>query len=63
MPVEERDNTGVIVVPFERVHEVLETAKNIERVEQQILTHVKSGMPLREARKLTGYHTLQTPEK
>lgn len=56
------DNTGVVVVPFERVNEVLETAKNIEKVEQQILKHVRAGMPLKEARKLTGYHTLQTPE-
>ena len=56
------DNTGVIVVPFERVEEVLAVAKNIEKVEQQILQKVREGMPLKEARKQTGYHTLQTPD-
>lgn len=45
------DNTGVIVVPFERVEEVLAVAKNIEKVEQQILQKVREGMPLKEARK------------
>ena len=43
--------------------QVLEVALNIEKVEQQILAHVRAGMPLKEARRLTGYHTLQTPEE
>ena len=56
------DNTGVIVVPFEHAEEVLAVAKQIEIVEQQILQKVRSGMKLKDARKQTGYHTLQTPD-
>ena len=57
------DNTGVIVVPFEHVEEVLAVAKNIESVEQQILKKVRAGMKLKDARHETGYHTLQAPEE
>ena len=57
------DNTGVIVVPFEHVEEVLAVAKNIESVEQQILKKVRAGMKLKDARRETGYRTLQTPEE
>ncbi|MBR3363759.1 MAG: hypothetical protein IKG53_02675, partial [Solobacterium sp.] len=56
------DNTGVIVIPFEHAEEVLAVAKQIEKVEQQILEKVRGGMKLKEARKETGYHTLQTPD-
>lgn len=56
------DNTGVVIVPFERVEEVLAVAQNIEKVEQEILKKVRSGMKLKDARKETGYHTLQTPD-
>ena len=56
------DNTGVVVVPFERAEEVLRVAKEIERVEKQIVEKVRSGMPLKQARQETGYHTLQTPK-
>jgi len=56
------DNTGVVIVPFERAEEVLAVAKNIERVEQEILKKVRSGMKLKDARRETGYHTLQTPD-
>ncbi len=57
------DNTGAVVVPFSRVAEVLETAQAIERTEQRILEKIRAGMTLKEARKETGYHTLQTPGK
>lgn len=57
------DNTGVVVVPFERAEEVLAVAQNIEKVEQEILKKVRSGMKLKDARKETGYHTLQTPDE
>ena len=56
------DNTGVIVGPFERAEEVLSVAKSIETTEQTILTKIKEGMTLKEARKQTGYHKLQTPD-
>lgn len=57
------DNTGVVVVPFAYVQQVLQTAQEIERKEQMIVEKVKQGMPLKQARKETGYHTLQTPEE
>lgn len=57
------DNTGVVAVPFQRVEEVLRVAMNIEKVEREIVKKVKGGMALKEARKETGYHTLQTPGK
>lgn len=56
------DNTGVVIVPFERVEDVLAVAQNIEKVEQEILKKVRSGMKLKDARRETGYHTLQTPD-
>lgn len=56
------DDSGVVVVPRLKAAEVLQTAQNIEKVEQQILAKVREGMPLREARKQLGYHKLQTPE-
>ncbi len=56
------DNSGVIVVPFHRAEEVLRVAMEIEAVEQQILSKIEGGMSLKEARRQTGYHKLQTPE-
>lgn len=56
------DNTGIVVVPFARAAEVLDTAREIERVEQIIVAKVNEGMPLAQARKETGYHKLQTPD-
>ena len=55
------DNTGVVAVPFSKAEEVLKVAQGIEQVEQMIVSKVKSGMKLKDARKETGYHTLQTP--
>lgn len=57
------DSTGVIAVPFEMAEEVLRAALQIERAEQEIVNSIKSGMKLKEARKRTGYHTLQTPSE
>ena len=57
------DNTGVVVVPRNRVEEVLSVAKNIDRVEQQIREKIRAGMSLKEARAQTGYHHLQTPDE
>ena len=56
------DNTGVVVVPFDRAEEVLKVALEIEAVEQQIMAKIDEGMTLKEARRQTGYHKLQTPE-
>ena len=57
------DETGALVVPFDRVEEVLKIAQNIEEKEDVIRSYVKEGMSLREARVQTGYHHLQTKEE
>ena len=56
------DDTGALIVPFDKVEKVLEIAKEIERKEDIIRMHVQSGLSLREARAQTGYHHLQTKE-
>lgn len=54
------DDTGVICVPQERAAEVLEIAREIAAKEAKIEELLRQGYALREARKLTGYHHLQT---
>lgn len=57
------DDSGAIVVPFEKVMEVLPVAESISKTEEGIVELVRSGVPLKEARQRTGYHTLQTKGK
>ena len=54
------DDTGIVVVPAERVDEVLEIAENIDAVEQKILAELEAGSTLKDARKKFNYHHLQT---
>lgn len=54
------DDTGVVIVPFDRAEEVLRVALEIDEVEQKILELLEKGMTLREARKQMGYHKLQS---
>ena len=54
------DDTGAVVVPYGRAAEVAEVAEHIDETEKKIIALVKQGVPLKEARKQTGYHTLQT---
>ncbi|WP_312832995.1 RraA family protein [Sedimentibacter saalensis] len=54
------DDSGAIVIPKDRAIEVLEIAENIEKTERHIIELVKEGNTLKEARKITGYHKLQT---
>lgn len=53
------DADGVVVVPRLRMQEVLTKALETRIVEAQILEAALGGMPLVEARKKYGYHTLQ----
>ncbi len=57
------DADGVVVIPVERVEEVLKIAEEIEAVEDQIRAAVKEGKRLDEARANLGYHALQTKIK
>lgn len=56
------DDSGVVVIPYEKAEEVLKLAKNIESVEQEIIADVKNGSSLKEARAKHGYHHLQSKE-
>lgn len=53
------DSDGVVVVPQQRMQDVLVKALETRAVETQILEAALAGMPLSEARKKYGYHTLQ----
>lgn len=54
------DDSGVICIPHERAAGILEIAKGIAEKEAVIEQYIAEGKPLKEARKLTGYHHLQT---
>ena len=54
------DADGVIVIPKAHESDVLTVAEEIDKVEGQILSAVREGSRLVEARKQFGYHNLQT---
>ncbi len=49
------DDNGVLIVPKDRLEEVVKKAENIHATEKAIIASVKSGMKLHEARKLHRY--------
>lgn len=55
------DDDGVVVVPAAQVSEIAAIAAGIERVEAAIVSSVRAGSTLAQARRSHGYHTLQTP--
>ncbi len=57
------DSDGVLVIPRNREDEVLMAAEEIDRIEQQIRAALNEGKTLAEARRLLGYHQLQTRQK
>lgn len=57
------DASGVVCVPAEFAADILKVAKEIEAKEQIIASYIRKGMPLREARRATNYHHLQTTTK
>ena len=54
------DDSGALVVPFSMAEEILREAQEIERKEESIRQQLREGKTLAEARKNTGYHTLQS---
>ena len=56
------DDTGAVAVPYDRATEIAEVAEKIDATERMIIELVRQGVPLKEARKRTGYHKLQTKE-
>ena len=53
------DADGVVVVPRQRIKDVLVRALNTREIEEQILQAALNGLPLTEARSKFKYHTLQ----
>jgi regulator of RNase E activity RraA len=56
------DWDGIVIVPQERVDEVLAVATKIQQAEDRIRAAVERGERLDEVRKNQGYHSLQTKE-
>ena len=56
------DDSGAVVVPFDMVEKVLPIALEIEEKEQYIRDALRKGVSLKEARKVAGYHSLQTKQ-
>ena len=54
------NDTGAVVIPYDRAEQVLKAAMEIDDVEQKILAMLDRGMSLREAREELGYHKLQS---
>ncbi len=54
------DDSGVVVVPYERAEEVAAAALEIDQAERTMLSLIEQGMTLREARQQLGYHSLQS---
>lgn len=54
------DCDGVVIIPKEHEDAVLDTAEQIQEVEQGIVAAVRSGKSLIDARRDFGYHQLQT---
>lgn len=54
------DSDGVVVIPREHEDQILTIAEEIDAVEGDIRKAVRQGMTLVEARRVHGYHKLQT---
>jgi regulator of RNase E activity RraA len=57
------DADGVLVIPRAHEEAVLAAAEEIDAIEQQIRAAINDGKTLAEARRLLGYHQLQTRRK
>lgn len=57
------DDSGALVIPFERAAEVLATAQSIAAKEAGIEKALHEGATLKEARGKVGYHSLQTADR
>lgn len=54
------DDSGVVIVPWEKVDEVLAAASEIRAAEESIEQAVRRGEKLSVARAKVGYHRLQS---
>lgn len=56
------DSDGVVVVPREHESRIFELAYTVHVAEEQIRAAINAGVPLNEAREISGYHNLQQRE-
>ena len=61
--LEPKDADGVLVIPRAHEEAVLAAAEEIDAIEQQIRAAINDGKTLLEARRLLGYHQLQSRRK
>ncbi|MDR1516232.1 MAG: RraA family protein [Synergistaceae bacterium] len=54
------DDSGVIVIPAERLEQLLQIAEEIFEKEEAISNKIAQGVSLRDARSSVSYHSLQT---
>jgi regulator of RNase E activity RraA len=54
------DDTGVVVIPLERLEEVVKVSEEIADKEAVIEDGIREGLTLKEARAKVAYHNLQT---
>jgi len=54
------DDSGVLVIPYDKAQEVVEIAEEIEKIEGHIKDEIRAGSTLVEARQKWGYHNLQS---
>lgn len=57
------DQTGVLIIPQEKAEEVLASALKIHEAEENILSAVRAGSSLFDARQKFKYDTLQRPDR
>lgn len=57
------DDSGAVVIPFEKVHEVLTIAEEINDKEKLIEEEIQKGISLKEARDKVNYHHLQSKKR
>ncbi|MEW6046030.1 MAG: RraA family protein [Bacillota bacterium] len=56
------DQSGILVIPFEMLPEVVRRAERIAQAEEEIRRLIDEGVSLKEARAHVGYHHLQRKE-
>jgi len=54
------DDSGVLVIPYDKAQEAVEIAEEIEEKEARIKEEIRSGSTLAAARQKWGYHNLQS---
>lgn len=57
------DDSGVVVVPFDKAEQIVQAAIEIDKAERRILDLLEKGVDLKDARAEVGYFKLQSRRK